>query len=264
MTVPSYDSCATRVTVDDVLACCRRVAERGEAAKATVEAAIKEALWLFDRATDYTFRGRCASVVRPCVEPDPCGRRWTVLEAAAAFGHPFAWPSTCGCGLSAARCSCSFPTIRLPYVPVHEVVRVVIDGVELPATSYQLIPGTNLLRRVDGEGWPTHQNLAVDLDDPEAWGVEFVHGWDLPPGAKRRIAGFACEIAKACNNDPCSLGERFRVTKTEAGEFLIHDDFRQEGLTGDEPLDNWIATWRGGRARTRPRLTRPRDTRRKA
>lgn len=251
-----FEDCQERVTSADVLGCCSRLSNE-EDREEHIKASIKEALWLFDRATDFTFRGVCPSIVRPCATTGPCdSERWSPVRAAVMFGHPMAFPALCPC--TAGQCGCRYPTLRLPYVPVQSVEAVHVDGAELPATSWRWVEGTNLVMRIDGEPWPTAQDLALDVTEPGTWGVEFSHGYPLPPGAKRRIASFACEIAKACNGDPCSLGERFRITRTDAGEFLFHDNFRDEGLTGDEPLDNWIMTWRGGRARTRPSLSRPR------
>lgn len=255
-----YDSCEPRVTVADVKGCCRGL--RSNIDDAVVQAAIDESLFMFDHATDFKYRGICETTVRPCPRAETCPpSSWTIERAIAVFGHPEAWPiAMCGC-TGAARCSCRASVLALPYVPVRGVSNITIEGVALDPTAYRMVERTNGVMRLDGQDWPRFQDLTKPPAATGAWSVTFSHGWEMPPGAARRVASAACEIAKACNGDDCVLPERFRVTKTDAGEYVFHNDYREQGLTGFEVLDDWIMVQRGGtgRARTRPSMSRPRN-----
>lgn len=259
-----YGGCSERVTVDDVRACCAGI---DGVADETVGVAVAEALYQFDLATDFAFRGVCSATIRPCRVAAVCGggtrgaemlgQVWPLdlpLPIPGPGGLVGSWPCSC----STAACSCTrLDALRLPFLPVREVTSVKVDGAELDPADWRLLPGTNLLVRADGSPWPTAQDPLAEDTEPDTWSVTFVYGFDLPPGAGRRVAGFACELARACSGMPCSLPERARLQRKGDVEYVVYDNYREQGLTGYPPLDDWIANRRGGRARIRPSLARP-------
>lgn len=219
------------------------------------------------RATDGRFRGCCTATIRPM------GRRcspglgrawasdlsierswWPSLPMLAGFednGMPLfvnCWADTCD--------GSRLETIRLPWLPVRDVLEVKVNGEPLDESAYRLLPGTNVLARVDGQPWPTQQNQALEDTEVGTWSVTFRHGMDLPSDAQDLVTGFACELAKRCRNVACSLPDGLKVLSRPGITYAVVDplEYRSKGLTGYLPLDDWIMELRGNHARERPRL----------
>src|SRR5690606_30203804 len=94
-----------------------------------------------------------------------------------------------------------------PLGPVHDL-SVVVDGGTF--TAWRLDEG-RLLRRTDGRSWPTYQDLDLDLDQPDTWGVTYRSGRPLDSSARRAVEIYACELLKARRGDTgCRLPRRTR------------------------------------------------------
>jgi hypothetical protein len=66
---------------------------------------------------------------------------------------------------------------------------------------------------------------------------------------------YACELAKRCRGLKCTLADGVQVISRPGVEFAIVDwEYRQRGLTGYTPLDDWIVSVMGNHAVERPRL----------
>lgn len=266
-----YASCDTRVTAAQVIGCCTNLDAEVEQDVIAATSAIDEVLYLFDLLTEFRFRGVCAATIQPTGAPgcSPCGMapealgqlwpEWLppmvpmVKSPVGALGGPTL--VNCWWSGTASR----VPAIRLPWLPVHDVLEVRIGADVLDPTKWRLLPGTNLLVRTDGEPFPESQNLLVAPGAEGTWTVTFRHGYPLPPGVDRRIAGFACLIARSCRGDDCQLPDGVRITRKGDEEYAIVVDYRADGLTGYVPLDDWINTWRKtrGDSRVQPRMSRP-------
>lgn len=276
----SYASCSPRLALADLRKCAGGSSlpdDPDDEQTAIIEAAIAEVLYLFDNATAWTFRGPCTSTIQPLGSDLPCGactpgrdeilsQVWPsylppMLPYVANRTGELGGPTLVNCWYTAA-CPDAMTSLRLPWLPVRQVVEVKIGVDVLDVTKWRQVPGTNLLLRTDGEPFPSTQNLGAEPGTAGTWTVKFVHGWDMPPGASRRAAAFASMISRYClDENSCKLPENVRIVRRGDSEFMVVDNYREKGLTGYQPLDDWIMNWRHANnndgASTRPRMTRP-------
>lgn len=266
---PSFDPgpCQPYVPLDEDLICpCAaidvNVPEQLEMWELMVLHASKRT-WL---ATDGRFTGCCTATIRPC--PKRCAPRVGLDAPPMGLGVP-AWPAVVqaqpyplfvncwACTCRTSECSCAaLEEIRLPWLPVRDVLEVKIDGVVVDPSAYRVLPGTNRLVRIDGGRWPTCQSQALEDTETGTWSITFRHGMDLPSEAVPLVAGYACELVKLCRGQDCGLPDGVRVIQRPGVTYAVIDPqkYREAGLTGYSPLDDWIMQLRGGHARERPRL----------
>lgn len=151
----------------------------------------------------------------------------------------------CGqCNRSQCACTPGQPVFRvlLPG-PVNEIVRVVIDGSDLPPENYRL-EGRALVR-TDGEPWPSCQNLNQDKDEVGSWYVTYKRGIEVPAGGQIAAGVLANELYKAlCNDQSCQLPQRVQTVTRQGVTVGILDSFEdvREGRTGIWSVDAWIAS----------------------
>lgn len=130
-------------------------------------------------------------------------------------------PCSCAC-VEGTCCRC-----RLQYVPlagrypVLEVTEVKVDAVVLPATDYRLDQFSRLVR-VDGEPWPSSQNMAADPDtDADTFVIRYTVGRAVPIDLQHAAALLACELKKACNGQGCSLPNNVSRVLRDGIEFEV-------------------------------------------
>lgn len=218
-------------------------------------------------ATGYRFWGSCTATIRPCRTYAGWPTR-TVLVPDDWPTWPYpAYPLPDGdgfvnvwaCGHAGPSCSCTgWDTLPLPLLPVNEITSVQIGAEPLDPAAYRLVAGA-WLQRIDGGVWPACQETAP-LGEPGTWGVGVKWGMALPPEGEPLVALYACELAKLCGGQgDCQLGPGIRVTKRGDTEYelVASDDYRERGLTGFDPLDDWISLLNGPNTVTPPRLFRP-------
>jgi hypothetical protein len=212
--------------------------------------------------------GLCEVEVRPCrrdCEWSGWGtyRGWAGRPDPLLPSHGDAWPFapalvggswrnvTClGCG---ELCSCStVEAITLPG-PVDSIVEVVIDGETLDPSAYRVDDYRHLVR-IDGEAWPTCQDLDAPLGDEGTWAVRYRWGAPVPSGGQLAAGNLACEMAKAaCRDSSCGLPERITNQVTREGiSVTILDAFEglEAGRTGLWLVDSWVASIRKPAARS--------------
>lgn len=245
-------------------------------------------------ATSGMFIGSMESTIRPCriARPRPEFDRFRsslqglygrypgdvpmlagwFAESAYLFG---CWP--CACGLGACTCV-PHDVLPLPWLPVRAVTSVKVDGVFLTAgVDYYLVPRSNMLARVGGVAWPAPWQVdqTKPLTEVGTWAVVFTHGLDLPPEARQLVAAYACQLTKQGLGLKCELSADVAVLARPGVTFgqgaagrarstpaIVEFELRSRGLTGYQPLDDWILNLTGGHATERPRLVagRPRTT----
>lgn len=219
------------------------------------------------RCTDGRYRGCCTATIRPMgrrCSPKLCTawetdlsieRSWWPSLPMLAGMDDAGMPLFVNCWADAGPLP-RLETIRLPWLPVRDVLEVKIDGVVLDESAYKLMPGTNVLARIDGGTWPRANNQALDDTEPGTWSVTFRHGMDLPTDAQDLVLGFACQLVKRCKGQACSLPDGLKVLTRPGITYAVVDplEYRKAGLTGYVPLDDWIMELRGGHARERPRM----------
>lgn len=177
--------------------------------------------------------GVCPVTVRPCAarclsEPrylTSVVRNASSWLAAPRIGGPFIsggnWYNACGCG-SQKDCGCSsLSEVVLPG-PVGSIVSVTIDGITIDRSAYRVDNG-NLLVRLDGEQWPTCQDMAGD-------GFQVTYYRGMAPNIMTRAAAgaLAAEFYAACKGEECRLPWNIQsIART--GESY---DFGEGGIDG--------------------------------
>jgi hypothetical protein len=240
-----YGPCDDYATIDDVRALCDTgtldlVAADPDADPPVEEGAdvalVTEMLRYASRrtflATGQRFWGCCEATIRPAALCHVCG----------------ATDWSCGCN--------RWPMLSLPFLPARSVDDVTIDGTTLDPSAYALVDHASLAR-IDGEPWPTCNDLTLADTEEGTWTVTFHHGLDLPPEAVPLVAQFAVELAKACRGVECGLGPGIRVVHRDGVDFEIVDAPLGEHSTGYGPLDQWIGLLHGGHVAEPPRLYNP-------
>jgi hypothetical protein len=150
------------------------------------------------------------------------------------------------CGTCGDDCSCGSgaPSLRLPG-PVSSVEEVLIDGLVLPTDAYR-VDNHSLLVRVDGNGWPTCQNMAADpATDENTWEISYTKGYPVPVGGQVAAGALACELAKGATGDrSCMLPQRIQTIARQGVTVTMLDTFDDiaAGRTGVWMVDSWIAS----------------------
>lgn len=213
-------------------------------------------------ATDMLWRrtagryGLCPELIRPCrraCSPDRHGTGWLWDPHQTGALNPYLdergkWFNF-GCSCPRPDCSCKAPCIiRLPG-PVNSVVEVRVDGVVLPPDEYVLSTRrrdhADLIRKggLEGECWPTCQDLEKDITEPGTFSVLYLRGKAVPAAGMRALGSLANEIYKQCTGARgCRLPERVQTVTREGVTYEMFDpgEWLEQGLTGLRDVDAWI------------------------
>lgn len=153
--------------------------------------------------------GVCGRIAYPC--PEPCDPPDVWFPSGSDFAGPggFGWMSpvldggrvrNVGCTCPGPDCACGpVERVELP-APVHQVVSVVIDGVELPPDAYRVMDRRWLVRR-DGKPWPSCQQPTADPGEPGSFVVALWVGTRPPLSAVAPMGVLTCELLKRCDGD---------------------------------------------------------------
>lgn len=187
----------------------------------------------------------------------PCGRRctlaqgyftWPVGAPANGGGMPWMVPfidmgvwRNCGCtgGCScSARCEVHFPG------PVAAVTEVKVDGLVLDPAAYRLDlhKGLPVLVRTDGECWPECQDMALDTTEIGSFVVTYQPGEPVPLSGRLAAGLLACEFAKSCAGQDCSLPAQLQSLTRNGVQVQVVDpsSLLENGLTGVAMVDLWV------------------------
>lgn len=185
--------------------------------------------------------GHVAVTVMPCTRQCKCPG-----DFGAPF-HPVLMDSgriaNCFCQ---SGCSCdSAPRVMLD-APVGGIIRVISNGEEIPATSYEVQDGRWLVR-TDGEGWPS------------CAGADFtVTYWNshLPSKMGQMAAGYlAAEYLKLLDNDKkCRLPAGVTSISRAGVNIEIETGMFPGGVTGLREVDTYIMMWNPYALKTPPTI----------
>lgn len=153
--------------------------------------------------------GLCEVTLRPCREscqtfPWPDG--WTEwarsswLSPALIGGQWF----NVVCGQCAQGCSCTTISEVLLPAPVYRVTEVRVDGDILPTGSYRLDDARKLVR-IDGNEWPSCNDLNLEDTEVGTWSVTAEYGQEVPEAGKWAVGELACQLIRARNGEDCLL-----------------------------------------------------------
>jgi hypothetical protein len=248
---PVAGACAPWVTGDELpTTCCTDTATRTVACEVATD--------LLFRLSGRQYPGLCQRTVRPCgigcggwarwpswkdawwtAEQIAVGGGWTINPATFPGGT---MPPAAGC---AGACS-TLSTVTLPG-PVAAVTQVVVDGVTLSTSAYQ-VADYRYLQRIDGGRWPCTQDMDQPSSAAGTWQVTYTYG-RLPDRAGiEACREYACEIAKhLCpggSTEQCRLPARTRSVVRQGVSFDITSplDFLDKGRTGIPTVDAWLVS----------------------
>lgn len=185
--------------------------------------------------------GICAVVdARPCSQD--CVERWDPGWFEQTGGWDRALLLRCGrCRRKRRTCGCdhvdSFELGRR----VVEVTEVKVDGVTLDASAYRVDNFRDLVR-LDGESWPTCQNIALPSTEPDTWSVSWRFGRPWGPDGQAAVSKFACELLRADSGEDCQLPDRITSISRAGSTITLLDpmDFLDKGRTGIYLVDQFL------------------------
>lgn len=182
--------------------CCPNV-DLPPAAQTSIEEQASFILWAL---TGRKFSGICETVIEVCV---PCE---CPVECCCSYGSEidlFEW------------------------WPIQAVILVLVDGVALPSTEWE-IRDYRWLTRTDGLRWPPGAGRVQ---------VTIQYGVLPPAGAEGAMQSLMCELAKACYTDQaCRLPQRVTSITREGVTLAMLDPFEMldKGRTGLFEVDLWL------------------------
>lgn len=255
MAAPTTGPCADYTTQEQVELCCGGLATP---VNATIMAqAITFASAILFRASGRQFPGECSRVVKPCSgSGNGCGwgawsdLGWTFWYWDNVASNWFSAFPISGTGSFFPFCGCSgrcnLPFVILP-APIAEVTEVIVDGVVLDPSAYDVV-NYRELRRLDGNPWPCSNAFNLDSSeggDEGTWQVTYTYGRGPGPDGEIAAARYACELNKLwCNAaDPnCRLPYRVQNIQREGVNMSFIDPslFLKQGMTGIPEVDQWI------------------------
>lgn len=211
--------------------------------------------------------GVCPTTVRPCAAGcDPlgtwqasptAGRHLLPPVAVGSFApqlHDGVWVNACSCR-SVSDCGCAALCEAILPGPVGSVVRVVQDGVELPAAAYRVDNGTRLVR-TDGECWPACQDFAHSDPLQGLW-VTYYRG-AAPNALSNYAAGvLASEFYLACSNKKCRLPAGVTSVTRLGVSYTITAGSFPGGYTGIHEVDAVIRIYNPFGLTMPPRVVSP-------
>jgi len=154
--------------------------------------------------------GTCPVTIRPCrrdCADIPPG--WSPFPPAAPYPTPALiagqWYNlTCGCSLGDCSCtSLDGREVVLP-APVSAVTSVKVDGSPLVTGAYR-VDDDRILVRVDGQQWPSCNDLTKADTQAGTWSVTADYGQPVPTAGQLAVGDLACEILRAIRGDDCRL-----------------------------------------------------------
>lgn len=230
--------------------------------------AIAWATQILDALTGRRF-SQCAINYRPC--GPTCAQTFGYLTwpvgspQSAGGGVPWMTPyinsgvwrnCTCEGGCSCkALCEVPFPG------PVAQVMEVRVDGVVVDPSAYRMdtFRGVPTLVRIDGECWPQCQDMNVGVEDIGSFTIAYQPGELLPSAGQMAAGMLACEFAKDCVGQDCSLPQQLQSLSRNGVEVQVVDPntLLDNGLTGIAMVDLWIRSVNPGRKSARGRIYSP-------
>lgn len=222
---------------------------------------------ILDALTGRRF-SQCAVNYRPC--SPVCGQTfgymtWPVDAPSSGGGYPWMTPfidagvwRNCGCP---GACSCQ-AACEVPFPgSVAQVVEVRVDGLVLDSTAYRLdvYRGMPVLVRTDGLCWPQCQDMALDETEVGSFLIIYQPGELLPMAGRLAAGELACEFAKACVGQGCSLPQQLQSLSRNGVEVQVMDPatLTDQGLTGLANVDLWIRAVNPKRKAQRSRVFSP-------
>lgn len=203
---------------------------------------------ILDNFSAHQFPGTCTKIVRPARRNsynNLLGYGWSSNfpnADAYGIGYMYEW-GFCGCGAGEYEsCNCQgVDSILLGGQPVISIGSVWVNGVQLATSTYR-IDDFKYLTRIDGQNWPTTQDLSKDHSQANTFEVTFTYGHSIPADISAVAALFAVQLAKGYSGVACQLPERVS-TVTRQGVTVAFVDlmqFFEKNKTGIYMVDQFL------------------------
>lgn len=156
---------------------------------------------------------QCTQTLRPCRQS--CyGDTWPWSSTWSEWGGQWPFPYlyagqwfNLGCGAcNTDGCSCTIiHDILLPH-PIASVTDVKVDGVPLtPVEDHVLVYDQRRVLRIDGEAWPTCNDLSKTDSEVGTWSITVVTGTPVPTLGQLALGELTTQMVNACIGGDCSL-----------------------------------------------------------
>lgn len=204
------------------------------------------------------FPGVCTDTVRPCRRSYSWSLpRWWLDRYPQAAD----WWGDCTCGAPNPRsCGCStLDEVTLGASPVLAITRVRVDGATLASSAYR-IDDHRYLVRIDGQSWPSCQDLTADpATDTDTWDVTFMYGQPVPQSGRDAAAALACELYQSAKGGACKLPTRVQTITRQGVTVALLDpfDFLEKGKVGVYVVDLFLKAYNPKGRRRRGRIASP-------
>jgi hypothetical protein len=208
--------------------------------------------------------GGCPITVRPCsIACVSTSSAWFQYGAGWApyINSAGVWVNGC-CGAN----DCGHlgtAAITLPG-PVGEVTEVLVDGVVVDPSLYRVDNGSQLIR-LDGNPWPTTQDMLLAPTEAGTFAVTYLRGVPVDGMGARAAGVLACEFGRALSGLNCALPTSVTSITRQGVSMTLEVGAFPGGVTGIREVDIYIERWNPGhlRAATKiwsPDLVNPRAT----
>lgn len=204
----------------------------------------------------------CPTVIRPCL-----ARCQELTWDEAPVGgpgpfHPFIragrWYNACGCQKDTCSCT-SLCEVILPN-GAGKIDSVKVDGVELARNAYVVHDGNRLVR-VDGDCWPSCQDMTTSDDEEGSFVVSYYQGIAPNDLVKYAAGVLATEFFKACTGKNCRLPNGVTNITQNGVTMEIPTGLFPGGGTGIREVDTVIRIYNPNALKSQPRVLSP-DSRR--
>lgn len=140
--------------------------------------------------------------------------------------------------------------------PVYGVDEVTIGEEVIPASAYRVdvTSGTWLLVRIDGECWPTCQNVAAEPGEEGSFVVAYEVGAPIPAALLIAAGALACEYGKFLTGGACSLPARMTRLSRQGVEVEVAPPDPAAGSSGIKLVDDVVAMLNPGKLKSPPRV----------
>jgi hypothetical protein len=150
---------------------------------------------------------------------------------------------TCG-NCTGGTCSCNYIDEAWMPSPVSSVDGVMVDGVALNPSAYQL-RDYRYLQRIDGSNWPLCNDLTKSDSNVGTWSVTLTLGEAVPQMGQIAVGELACQFVKLLANDSsCTLPKPVQqlVRQGVTMNFLDPNQIFANGRVGLYMCDMFIAS----------------------
>mgnify|MGYP001562867836 CR=1 FL=1 len=236
MAEPRTGTCSDWISSDDVFDCapCSDIAIASRDAALAAEAVDAASRILFI-LSGFRYPGTCSMTVRPC-------------SRCEEFPNPDWWNDSWGsCRCQSPRirqCGCpGMDEIRLGAEPIISITQVRVDGTILTSGTHYRLDDFGWLVRIDGDPWPSCQDLTDPATATDTFEVVFTYGRTPPADGILGAKALACDIYQGCASVGTCITGKDVTSLVRQGVTLEFDSVESlfaNGRTGIAAADRFL------------------------